>query len=113
MRLSFLSDRDTIAALRDSLVSGGMLTDVEEAPGTRAEIERLGFELGDVMTLIGIVGGAVEAIALVKAALGALAKSGAKRIEISGPTGRATIDVDGKTPEEVEEAVRKALPFLN
>lgn len=112
IRLSFLSDRNTIEALRDELVPSGALTDVEEVPGTRAEIERLGFDLGDVMTLVGIAGGTLEAIALIKAAYRALSKSGSKRIEISGPTGRATIDVEGKTPDEVEEAVRKALPFL-
>lgn len=112
VKLSFLGDSETIAALKQDLVADGLLTDVEQVPGTRAEVERLGFNLGDVVTLVGLVGGAIEAISLTRAAIKALRKTGSQKLEITGPTGRATIDVAGKTPEEIEEAVRKALPFL-
>lgn len=112
VKLSFLGDSETVAALKEDLVAEGLLTDVEQMPGTRSEIERLGFDLGDVATLIGLVTGAIEAVSLTRAAIKALRKTGSKKLEITGPTGRATIDVANKTPEEIEEAVRKALPFL-
>jgi hypothetical protein len=112
VKLSFLGDSETITALKEDLIAEGLLTDVEQVSGTRAEIERLGFTLGDVATLLGVVTGAIEAFSLTRAAIKALRKTGSNKLEITGPTGRATIDVAGKTPEEIEEAVRKALPFL-
>lgn len=112
VRLSFLSDGETIAALRDELLSNAMLSDVEEKPGSQAELERLGFDLGVVEMLVGAISAGVTAAELVKCAYRALKKSGSKRLEITGPTGRVTIDVAGKSQEEIEELVRKAIPIL-
>ncbi|RYF30428.1 MAG: hypothetical protein EOO23_05180 [Comamonadaceae bacterium] len=78
-----------------------MLTDVREIAGTPAEVERLGFDLGDVLTVVGALGTAIEAVKFAKFVVEALSQSKVKKLEIIGPNGRALIDVEGKSDEDV------------
>lgn len=112
MRVSFVGEAVALGRLREALVGEGVLTDVREIAGTPAEVERLGFDLGDVLTVVGALGTAIEAVKFAKFVVEALSQSKVKKLEIIGPNGRALIDVEGKSDEDVAMDVRKALPFL-
>jgi len=112
MRVSFIDEAATIRLLLKDLTEQGLLSDVEEALGTPAEVERLGFDLGDILTVVGAISSMVEVFNLAKLLIKAVSGSKTKKIEIVGPTGRVMIDLAGKTDEEIAEAVKQALPFL-
>jgi len=77
-----------------------------------AEVERLGFDIGVVVEVLGGLVTTAKAVDLARKFLKAAALGRSKVIEIKGPTGARTIKLDGKTEAEVEAEILKALPFL-
>ncbi|MCO8019428.1 hypothetical protein NI456_11225 [Brevundimonas diminuta] len=113
MRISILGNEETIKNLKADLESDGLMTDIHDAPGSREQAERLGFDLGGtVVAIIGTLGTVVTAVELAKLVMAALKRSKSRALEIKGPTATKTISLEGKTEEEVVQAVREALPFL-
>ncbi|MBD8555118.1 hypothetical protein IFT84_11345 [Rhizobium sp. CFBP 8762] len=112
MRVSFIGEITTIRKLREDLTEQALISDVTEAVGTPAEVERLGFDLNDILTIVGAITAAIDVFNLAKLLLKAASGAKNKKIEVIGPTGRVLIDLADKTDEEVAQAVKQALPFL-
>ena len=108
-RISIIADADFIAALSDDAALP--MTKRERFHGTQTESERLGFELGSVETLIGHIAAGVELVVIVHALATAALRSRRPKLEIASPTGRVSVDLSGKTDEEVAALVRATLPF--
>ena len=108
-KVSVIADADLISAL----VEDGDLpmTGRERLRGTPAESERLGFELGSIETIIGHIAAGIETIVIARHLLAAARRSRTPRLEIASPTGRVSVDLEGKTDEQVAALVRAALPF--
>jgi hypothetical protein len=111
-RVSFLSNSKLIEALRQELINQTTMTEPEIIAGSPVEVERLGFELGDVVTLIGWIATGIEVIGIARAIISAAKKTKQSKLEITGPTARISIDIDGKSETEIVDLVRSALPFL-
>lgn len=112
MRVSFIGETTTIRKLREELTEQDLISNVTEAIATPAEVERLGFDLDDILTIVGAITAAVDVFNLAKLLRGAASGAKNKKIEVIGPTGRVLIDLTDKTDEEVAQAVKQALPFL-
>lgn len=87
------------------------ITDRERIQGTIAESERLGFELGSVETIIGYIAAGIDAITIARRLIAARQHSPKPKLEITSPTARISVDLEGKTDEEIAALVRTALPF--
>jgi len=108
-KIQLVADADVVDALmKDDQLP---LTERERLHGTPSENERLGFELGSVETIIGHIAAGIEAIVIARHLIAAAKRSRHPRLEIASPTGRITVDLVGKTDEEVGRLVQAALPF--
>lgn len=108
-KILLVGDADLVDALmKDSQLP---MTERERHHGTPAENERFGFELGSVETIIGYIATGIEAIAIARHLLAAAKRSKHPKLEIASPTGRVTVELEGKTDEEVALLVRAVLPF--
>jgi hypothetical protein len=108
-KVSFVGDNDLIGALsRDIKLP---LSNRERLPSAGPENDRLGLELGSVEMLIGHIAAGVELIVIARHLLEAARASKRPKLEITSPNGRMTIDLTGKTDEEVVAAVKGILPF--
>lgn len=108
-KILLVADTDVVEALMndDQLP----LTERKRLHGPPSENERLGFELGSVETLIGYLAAGMEAIDFARHLLAAAKRSRHPRLEIISPTSHVTVNLEGKTDEEVGRLVQAALPF--
>lgn len=109
-RISIVADQDLINGLLED--PGLPIERRERTSGTVAESERLGFELGSIVTLIGVIAPGIEAFVLVKHLMRAADKTKNPKLEITSPHGRISVNMDGKSEEEIVALVRLALPFV-
>ncbi|RYG87973.1 MAG: hypothetical protein EON59_05865 [Alphaproteobacteria bacterium] len=112
MRISILGEEAVIDALKADLVESGLMPDADDRQAGAAEVERLGFDIGVVVEVLGGLVTTAKAVDLARKFLKSAALGRSKVIEIKGPTGARTIKLDGKTEAEVEDEILKALPFL-
>lgn len=108
-KVSIIADSEFVGALADDHELP--LTQRERVRGTVTESERLGFELGSVETMIGYIAAGIELIVIARHLLAAARHSSKPKLEIASPTGRVSVDLDGKTDYEVAELIKAALPF--
>lgn len=111
-RISILGEAEAIRALKSDLEVSGAISEAVLTSGTPAEVERLGFDLGMIETVVGTLGTAIGALELAKALIRAVSRGKSKVLEIKGPTATKSINLDGKTEEEVVEEIRKILPLM-
>ena len=107
-----MGEAEAIRALKDQLEGSGAISGAILTSGTPAEVERLGFDLGMIETVVGTLSTAFSAVELAKALIGAVSRGKSKVLEIKGPTASKSITLDGKTEEEVVEEIRKVLPLM-
>lgn len=108
-KVSLIADADLIAALAED--NDFPFTEPERVRGTTSESERLGFELGSVETIIGYVAAGIELIVIARHIVAAARKSRKPMIEVTSPTGRVAVDLEGKSDEEVAALLKATLPF--
>ncbi len=107
--ISIIADSDFIEALYDD--ADLPMEERQRVNGTVAESERLGFELGSIETLIGLIVAGIHAIDIARHIIAAAKKSKHPKLELISPSGRVSFDLEGKSEEEVSALVRAALPF--
>lgn len=110
-KISLIADTDLITALNDD--QSLPMSERVRLEGTASESERFGFELGSVETLIGYIAAGVELIGIAKSLVSAGRRSRHPKLEIVSPTGRVSVNLEGRTAEEVAELVHAALPFTH
>lgn len=108
-KVSMIADADLIGALADD--ADLPLTERERVRGTTSESERLGFELGSVETIIGHIAAGIELIVIARHLVAAARKSRKPKLEVTSPTGRVAVDLEGKSDEEVAALLKTTLPF--
>ena len=108
-KVSIIAEADLIGALAEDTVLP--LTERQRVRGTTSESERLGFELGSVETIIGHVAAGVELIVIERHSVAAARKSRKRKLEVTSPTGRVAVDLEGKSDEEVATLLKATLPF--
>lgn len=108
-KVSIIADADLIGALAEDI--DFPLTERERVRGTTSESERLGFELGSVETIIGYVAAGIELIVIARHFVAAARESRKPKLEVTSPTGRVAVDLEGKSDEEVAALLEATLPF--
>lgn len=107
--VSIIADADLIGALAADIELP--LTERERVRGTMSESERLGFELGSVETIIGHVAAGIELMVIAHHLVAAARMSRKPRLEVTSPTGRVAVDLEGKSDAEVAALLKAVLPF--
>jgi hypothetical protein len=108
-QISIIADAELIGALAED--RDLPLTKRKRVRGTTSESERLGFELGSVETIIGHIAAGIELVVIARHLVAAAHRSCKPRLEITSPTGRVAVDLEGKSDAEVAALLKAALPF--
>ena len=107
----FLGPNDALTIIHNDLQNDECTISLDKTPANPIEADRLQMDLGDIGSLASIFALGIEAIRIARAFCLARDQSEGAFIIIEGPGGRARLDLEGKTDDEILEEVKNRLPF--